>query len=708
MEARLRLAALFSLAVGIAWKGTRSQRVRQFIAGTVSCLTMVALLATAGGLFALAREEGRIDKRAAIVSTSETPTQMKMGRDSYAGHGYPIVWLRFSAEATATTPTPPGIPAGAGPGWYLSPGLMRLRTANPELVKRFPGPTVIGKPGVLNQAELFAYRIVPPDQSLGEGAEHIRAFGSNAHGLILDSDDRTEYAIPQMAMATLGMVIAPVLLALLTVVSAASGLRRRRLAVLDAIGVPPAERAMLVAMETLALALPGTLLAAAAWTFMAPQLTTVPLVGRAVDGADLQHPLLTACILVLQVVLVVVLAVAHSNIGRQYGPRPARPVRQVTRWRILPVAAGLTLIALSFFKDGRQAASMVLSGITALAFAIPFAYPVMVQAWGNRMRRSTHSAVVLAGGRLTADPLGAIRHLLGIAVILLVTPTALVWLATANRIDAPPVERGGYATFVITGVDGSHFDQAASALQGVLVRPVQQPETDPSQGEPAAVYKADCPSVARLLGSQACANGRFAPGTATRLRQIMSMPFPINLVPDGRTGGSPESFMIVPRSPGVEDELRTRLLNAGPRVSVASGHDLAIKRSPLVDWIFGGLTVMTVLMAVALVGGLADRVSVAMPYVRLLTALGMTPRSIRALQVREQLSALGVVCGGSLILGLLLSLAWSRVDTGVPYPAGQVALLALSATAITAMTVVIATMAGLAGENDPRARRRPL
>jgi hypothetical protein len=206
--------------------------------------------------------------------------------------------------------------------------------------------------------------------------------------------------------------------------------------------------------------------------------------------------------------------------------------------------------------------------------------------------------------------------------------------------------------------------------------------------------RADCSALSAVFGRPACARDDTAltKETSRELQQLLHIPQSPTLVATGAT--DPSVVYIVARDDAAtESALRTDALRADSAMTVYSPAELAPRQSPLVSWIAAGLSAFSILIGLALAAGMLDRTAGAASYRATLLAIGVEPRQATRLQIREQVSALGVVCGGSALIGALIAYGWFRLDPSARYPLVWIVALGCAGMAVGLVAVLIGALA---------------
>lgn len=298
-----------------------------------------------------------------------------------------------------------------------------------------------------------------------------------------------EYGDQEMTVLAGGVLLAvsvPVVVLVATAARLSASVRDRRLASLRLIGLPPPSTRLVAAVEVGVATLAGALVGVLAYLATRSLLPSVRFDGLVVatESAGVMETV-GAPVVVLVVSVVVAQAPTRGRTGQALASMRPAEVRRVPWWRVVPVLAGLALLAavrLSVRSDGHvsdaQAYTLFVgAGLTGLGMLVLL--PVVVRLVAAALVRIPGSATVrLAGRRMQAQPAGVQRVVAGLLAALFVVAGARLVLVSFEVSD------GGYAE-ARSAVDGGPQPLA------VLARGV----TDDAQLE--AALRAD-PLVDRL------------------------------------------------------------------------------------------------------------------------------------------------------------------------------------------------------------------
>jgi hypothetical protein len=752
------------LGLRLAVTGRRSGWPRiALVAAGIGAVVAALLLAASIGPARAAQQE-----RYAASTSVSTPVPgvdplYRLDRwDPYAGRLVKASWVRAGGPRA---PLPPGVDRLPGPGeTVFSPALARLLAA-PEgalLRPRYPGRVIgtVGPAGLVDgPADLVAY-VGSADLAASVGSADLAASVGSADlaASIGSADlaaepvygfgafDPAPEPLPPLlgTLVTVGAVV--LLFPLLVLVAAVSRLsardRRRRLAALRLVGAGAGQVRRIAAGEALAGALLG--LAVGAGLFLAAR----PLVGRpaftGVAGfagvrpfpADVVPAWPLAVLIAVGVPALAVLATLVALRGTLAEPlgtlrEATAPARRLL-WRLLPAAAGATLLAIQARRGSDELPgtdALVATGSVLLLAAVPALLPWLLERVVRRPWGGT-PALQLAARRLRADSGSPARLVAGLTVTLAGAIALGTLLAAADdRYDPAPA--AGWAPVTLTAADPALAARVRAVPGVTAVHEVSRVGLVAPSGAAYTLTVAPCAVLRRLATLPSCVDGRMygadvdlprggtlpvtdlRDGAATRHR--LALPAARGAA-TGLTGpeaytvlATPGAVRAVPAElvqplldvrydradPGVLDRVRAATGPAGWHARTGIGA-VEAPGSGAVDYpavraalLAGALLTLSLGAAAFLVLGLAQVRDTRRPLAAL-TAAGL-PRSVLARSVGWH-SAVPVLLGvlvadaaGLALAGLLMPIADVRVRTGWPLVAG----LDAAALAVVAVATVL-------------------
>ncbi|GAA2109382.1 hypothetical protein GCM10009759_49980 [Kitasatospora saccharophila] len=409
-----------------------------------------------------------------------TPYPAQAGAPALDGASFRTVQGSWGTDAlTEVLIAAPGrvvLPGGASaprPGELLvSPRLRDLLAAEPALRERLPGTVAGVLPGALLAApdELYAYLGVQRGQL--EQGQPLGGFGLAFRPPAL-LDGKTlhllEFMLAVFVLLPLGLFLAGC-----NRLSAAS--RLRTLAALRLTGMSARDVRRLNALEPAGAALLGAAAGLAGYALAARAGGRVGLPGLAWFPGDAAPSAATVllCLLGLPAGAVLISRAGTSALtDRPLEARRERPPRAPSRWRLLPLAAGLAALGLLWLapsRSGRPAgalsAPLLLAGVVATGYGVVACYPLAARFLARRAARDPRSLSVLLGARRgELEPGGAVRATAGLVLFVFALGLAhgvfRDWHAAAQ--PRRPVQYVGVAGAEAPGLDPARL----RALPGV-------------------------------------------------------------------------------------------------------------------------------------------------------------------------------------------------------------------------------------------------
>lgn len=650
---------------------------------------------------------------------------------------------RVNVAVTGTDPIgAPGIERWPAPGEaVLSPALARLAEREPLVARRFPQRVTgtIDRSGLVTPDDLVAYVGVEADDIPDVLAVPLTGFGRTGTGGWYKSVTSRTLAV--LVVLTL---VAPALMLMGTCTRLSATTRTQRLAALRLLGLSRRRTQLANAVETGLAGLAGGLAGTAAWLAWLRAAPEGRMGSLSWYAADLALP---AAALAAVLAGVVVLAVAVGAAGSRTGvrdPLPARregSVRKVSAWRIVPLAAGFALLALSWQTAGKGAGHASLArwlapfgtGLALSALGLALAVPFVAVAVGRLLQRWERPATLLAGGRLRHEPAVAGRILAGLTMAVFAAGTAQVVLVSV-RAGALALEKDPFPRFAAMETDvpmaAGEADLRAVSDRGVAFRLV-----DFTQGVDGVA--ATCEDLRAATGDAlaGCQDGRtyrvrspdpdYGDATAAEgdaalvaqglppvdgilsfeLRGPNSLYVPDLVVPPSLAPRSARWFVVFNGDPGTAQRAVAALAERFPAARYnagLTGVDRMDTPRLYTDVIAHGTVAALAIGLLALVVASIDRAVERRAVLTHVAALGTPARTIRSALALQTLpvSVLALTAAGlTAVVGGSSYLRWdSEVDAVLPVGI----MVALTALAVAAS--VLATALALAGTV---ARARP-
>ncbi|MGI8699175.1 MAG: FtsX-like permease family protein [Mycobacteriales bacterium] len=412
----------------------------------------VALLL--GGLGVLPAYQARSDRLADRNPYGLTPGETTSGAregvlvvqrpDRY--HGAPIIAVRIATVGRA--PAPPGLSRAPAAGEVaVSPALAALLRdpANAVLRERYAGRVVatIGAAGLVGPHELLAYvgiprSTLPADLPLSAG-----------FGLPGGYQQQTPAQDVRIAVL-LGMVglLVPVLVFIATATRLSAAAREQRLTAVRLVGATPEQARLLAATEAGVAALAGAALGGVLFLVLRQAVASSLPVPAGVRPADLSPPLWQAVLVLLGAPVLAVataLTALRHVVTTPLGVARQSRVRRAGAARLLPLAAGLVLLALarlssSAVTSGRwYGVAFLLGGAAFVLLGLAVGMPALARLSAAALARAGGGvAGQLAARRLQLDPTPVARVVTGAVLVVFVTGWLMAFLPLLARASSNP------------------------------------------------------------------------------------------------------------------------------------------------------------------------------------------------------------------------------------------------------------------------------
>ncbi|RSM82983.1 ABC transporter permease [Amycolatopsis sp. WAC 01375] len=510
MTGREDLLLGFRLAVG----GGRGSIIR-LVLSTVGIGLAVAILLI--GSSAGTVKENR-DQRAYAASPRNepipgvTPLNYSATRTDFRGQAIALVHLQPTGP---TSPIPPGVDRLPAPGEvFLSPKLEELVASDTSglLRPRLPGKPVgiIDAAAVLNPNDLVAY--VGTDELSGDIATY--AFGSD-YGY----ETPFERGILSLLLVGLFVLLTPVFIFVGTVSRLGGASRDRRLAALRLAGSSLNQLRRITAAESLVGAVAGLVAGGASFLLFRGAVADFQVFRFGVYPKDLtpSWPLVALIVLVIPALTVATAWAAqrHTVVEPLGVVRETTPPQRRLWWRLLPVVAGIALIAPDLGVASELGRFALIGGAVLLMLGIPALLPWLLDRVVSRIKGGPPS-FQLAIRRLRNDSGTPSRVVAGLCVVLagaiglqsLLTGQAVLTAGYEDRTegrasvhaDGPVADRAVAAVRAVPGAADfqtmrSMFVDANSALASFAV--------------------ADCVTIEAATTATGCRDGDVFTGTTS-------------------------------------------------------------------------------------------------------------------------------------------------------------------------------------------------
>lgn len=415
------------IALAVLRRDRRSQVATVLVAlGVMIAVSLVLwLLAAPNGLQARA---DRTAWRESFSQSEKGAISIAANKDSYDGKL--IERFDVAQNEPGEVPVAKGIPQFPENGEVLlSPALADLVRSTPaeKLGNRFPGRQI----GLLGPEALKF-----PDELVAVVGHEKVENGFPAPGLQAGSGSyRDDYHGMLYLLTRVGLVVlvVPCLVLVASAARLTAAKRERRLAALRLAGASPRQVVVMTAIETAVGAVVGSVLGVLLARPFSHITAEIPWEGGTwFPGDFVPDPVVVAGVAVLAPVLVV--AAAIMGLRRVVNrPLAAEEKRTVRSWRLLSIvgAMGVFFLGIVYAQQsgGDSQFTVVLLGLGAVAFALVLAGPV-VTAWVGRffVGRWRRPSTLLAGRRLSGDPVAAFRGSAGVVIAVFTGSMALTML----------------------------------------------------------------------------------------------------------------------------------------------------------------------------------------------------------------------------------------------------------------------------------------
>ncbi|MFD4642639.1 FtsX-like permease family protein [Lentzea sp. NPDC058436] len=416
------------IALAVLRRDRRSQVATVLVAlGVMIAVSLVLwLLAAPNGLQARADRTAWRDVH--TNADGRSTISVAMTRDSYRG----LVIERWDVARNE----PGDVPVAKGITRYPEAGEVLLSPALADLVReapaenlgnRFPGTVIaeLGPEALKYDGELVA--IVGNDAvSNGDRTTGL----ANAHASYTDDYKGLLYLLTRVGLVVL---VVPCLVLVASAARLTAAKRERRLAALRLAGASPRQVIVMTAIETAVGAVVGSALGVLLAQPFSHITAKIPWEGGTwYPGDFVPDPAVTITVALLAPVLVVGAAIMGlRRVVKQ--PLAAEQKRKVRSWRLLMIAGaiGVFFLGITYAQQGGggDRFTVVLTGLGAVAFALVLAGPV-VTAWVGRffVGRWRRPSTLLAGRRLSGDPVAAFRGSAGVVIAVFTGSMALTML----------------------------------------------------------------------------------------------------------------------------------------------------------------------------------------------------------------------------------------------------------------------------------------
>ncbi|SEP93245.1 FtsX-like permease family protein [Lentzea xinjiangensis] len=678
------------IALAVLRRDRRSQVATVLVAlGVMIAVSLVLwLVAAPNGL--QARSE-RTVWREVFGESKDGAISVASNWDSY--HGTLIQRFDVARARPGDVPVADGIARFPEAGEVLlSPALADLvRSTPPErLGNRFPGRQIaeLGPEALKYPGELVAIvgRQEVPD---GYPAPDLRG-GTGPY--------QSDYQSMLTLLTRVGLVVlvVPCLVLVASAARLTAAKRERRLAALRLAGASPRQVVVMTAVETAIGAVLGSALGVLLAQPFSHVTATIPWEGGTwFPGDFVPSAAVVAAVALLAPVLVVGAAVLGlRRVVNQ--PLAAEKKRTVRPWRLLTIAGGLAVFFLGVTLAGQLRGdnrfTLVLLGLGAVALALVLAGPV-VTSWvgGFFVGRWRGPSTLLAGRRLTGNPVAAFRGSAGVVVAVFTGSMALTMLPGLE--SQVPYRDATWREDALVAEQVKHdLTSLRLATSAPIVTMLEGRVGD--DGHSAYAIVGDCEDMAKVLTGLTCRPGpavySSAPLPSTRFESAdreTALPAQYETRPfdgRGRVGvvidrellpavAGEVSMVGVPTTAENRDIVHTALIGTLPGARLVDGEQLDLYSDTLLADLERatviGLSIAAVLggigAAVAAAGSVIDRRRTFAALIAAGTPIRVLARALRREVMVPVFAVTVAACGAGVAVGLgLLTVARGVVGHG--------------------------------------------
>ncbi len=522
------------------------------------------------------REDGALE---GVVVEGVTPIMFSEMTDGWRNTDLERIVV---AAVGPNSPIAPGVDRLPGPGEVvLSPALQRLARTEPTAAQRFPQELIgsISDDGLTEPDALVAYVGVEADQ-LVNGFE-ASGFGTTQLGFSY----RDPGANRTVALLLLAFLLVPIIVFLSTCARLSANARDQRLAALRLIGLTAKRTQIVNSIEVGLGAIAGSALGLAVFT-IATHTARSAQVGRlsffVSDIRVAPVPAILAAVAIGCLALMVAAASSQSGINRPLEARRERSVRTVRTRRMIPLFAGVVLLAISWVTARNASVEVNTwlipfgSGLALTAIGITLAAPFVSIATGHVLAKIDRPSALIASGRLRHDPTAGARLISGLSVSVFAIGFALIVLAVIDQAQYGNEDVSTDTAGLVVRVPNGTTLNEITSLDGIITAaPIRQSASrnanDASQPPTDAdILVADC-ATARAISDLALPDCRD--GNSYRLESIINAAYTNEFQPVPPTGideptgtlafdmlrpsGDDPAFMIPPDSDETSNEFIT-------------------------------------------------------------------------------------------------------------------------------------------------------
>ncbi|VXB06221.1 FtsX-like permease family protein [Aeromicrobium sp. 9AM] len=710
------------------------------LAAGIAIVTFVALCGVSAP-FAASNQDARSHHLAVDVSTKDKPSGMSavdprlVAQRQWDGH---TITRTIIAGAQGNDLRPPGIAANPGPGeMYASPDLRKLVKDNAVVRNLFHGYRVVGTVHAQGLTQPHELRAVLGANVEAPGLVQVVGFGTQN----TDGGQDSNTVLNTVVTGFLAMVLGVPLVVVVAISARLSSRRRRgRIRTLRALGLSRMQVRWVMAVETLTVALPATVLGAATYWGALATFSAVPGTSFGWFTQDARLPL---AVIVFVAACVMVVAGVAAALGASIDPRPlpsrkARRVSTVGRHAgLFVLAAGLVVLgAIRWMPSGAGGSNALVLwiGCGVVAAGLALSSNDLTVTFARAAMPRVKRGGTLIGLRINATEPGTATRMASILAVLTVLCIGTVAFtsvlnggSSSNAAELATTRTG--APIAVNDFDGFLSLDTVMKTEGVQgVALIGELEGD--KGNVPTVF-ASCAALERLTERKAlrCDGGlqwlsstgapvseeTRATGSKTVVLGGVKTPLPVaaDVVPAPALGVGFDGLLLAPSSikPVADGNARSFLINvpfdvvprtlallssAAPTAEFDLGEfaglDAGSKQFPAqVTWLLLGMSASTVLGSVAILIAALGEAEARRNRLRGLYVLGAERNELARAHIVSTGVPLLTVAAAGVVVGWMVARAMVAFDDRASVPthlflalAGSGAVVAVLVTALTA------------------------
>ncbi|UPK74507.1 hypothetical protein MU582_19025 [Nocardioidaceae bacterium SCSIO 66511] len=418
-------------------------RIRALLLGLMVAIVTFIGLGVAASPGVMSAQEERSASRLPVITqrTDDSHLLVDSGWDEDASlgrwNGHDISGLYVHGHPDA--PAPPGIDSLPRPGtMYVSPELRKLIASDPVVAALFEQYRIVGTvadDGLIRPAEPMAVVGVP---RTADALQPARGFG------VADSTVHDDSTTQRLNVVVTGIVVMLIVIpsSALVVIGArmSSAERAGRAVALHLLGLSWPRVRLVLAFETMLIALPSAGLGLAAFQVVRRHLTSIPGTDFDFFASDVAVAPLWQALATLSVVVSTTLVAASASRPNSSSVRTASVSARTRRAPLVLALVGLALVLGTSFVPGLAdpiPAVGLYVGVLALAIGIPLSGQIIVKTVARYCAELTRSVASTLGFRISANaPGSAVRIASALAAVIVMLGFVGPFLTVLNGSNA--------------------------------------------------------------------------------------------------------------------------------------------------------------------------------------------------------------------------------------------------------------------------------